>query len=151
MSNASPYAVGDRVIVDPAVATARDAGVVYRVTRLLPVNVVVQPVDGGQPMKIRPSYLQPEPPPGGGAPAGGTAVGTVGYEPLLDAGALVTVAGPGWSQPPSQLYVVLRDTGSGRVSVVALGGAGGRYWRVSRRLVTVVDPARIRLDPPPAT
>lgn len=155
MSSEPTYAIGDPVIVDPAVASTRHLGVVYRVTRLLPVNVVVEPVDGGRTMKINPRYLQPAP------DAGSTGTGTaaavanvelVPYESPLEQGALVTIAGPGWKQPPGELYVVLRDNGAGRVSLVKLGGNNGRYWRgVSRRLVTVVDPARVRLDAEPTT
>jgi hypothetical protein len=44
--------------------------------------------------------------------------------------------------------VVLRDNGTGKVSLVKLGGNNGKYWRgVSRRLLTVIDPARVRLEP----
>jgi hypothetical protein len=104
-------------------------------------------------MRINPSYLQPAPdaaPNTTGAPAS-AAVATVElvpYETPLDQGALVTVAGPGWTQPPGELYVVLRDNGTGKVSLVKLGGNNGKYWRgVSRRLLTVIDPARVRLEP----
>jgi hypothetical protein len=171
MNSTPTYAVGDTVIVDPAVAAARPLGVVYRITQLLTVNVVVEPVGGGRPMKINPGYLQPAPATdhttdtdtadtgtaatgtAATGTAGGTAtVATVPYEAPLDQGTLVTVAGPGWRQPPGELYVVLRDNGTGRASIVKLGGAGGRYWRgVARRLLTVIDPARVRLDPEHAT
>jgi hypothetical protein len=157
MSSEPTYAIGDRVIVDPAVASARHLGVVYRVTRLLPVNVVVKPVDGGRTMKINPSCLRPAPDADStststGVTAAVANVELVPYETPLDQGALVTVAGPGWKQPPGELHVVLRDNGAGRVSLVKLGGNNGRYWRgVSRRLVTVVDPARVRLDPEQTT
>ncbi|WP_019901951.1 hypothetical protein [Salinispora arenicola] len=155
MSSAHSYAIGDRVIVDPAIASARHRGVIYRVTRLLPVNVVVEPDGGGRTMRINPSYLRPAPDANNtntGATAAVTGVERVPYETPLDQGTLVTVAGPGWKQPAGELYVVLRDNGTGKVSLVKLGGNNGRYWRgVSRRLVTVVDPARLRLDPIPAT
>jgi hypothetical protein len=152
MSGTPTYRVGDTVIVDPAVATARHLGVIYRVTRLLPVNVVVEPVGGGRPMKINPGYLRPAPETDSttahSGSGGGTATVGVPYEAPLDQGTLVTVAGPGWREPPGELHVVLRDNGAGRVSIVKLGGAGGRYWRgVARRLLTVIDPARVRLDP----
>jgi hypothetical protein len=159
MSSEHTYAIGDRVIVDAAVARASHLGVVYRVTRLLPVNVVVEPGGGGRTMKINPIYLQPAPDAensvagaGTGASAARASVELVPYETPLEQGALVTVAGPGWRQPPGELYVVLRDNGAGKVSLVKLGGNNGRYWRgVSRRLVTVVDPARVRLDPEQTT
>jgi hypothetical protein len=157
MSSERTYAVGDRAIVDPAVASARHLGVVYSVTRLLPVNVVVEPVDGGRTMKINPSYLRPAPDADNSrtstaATAAVANVELVPYETSLEQGALVTVAGPGWQQPPGELYVVLRDNGTGKVSLVKLGGNNGRYWRgVARRPVTVVDPARVRLDPEQTT
>src|SRR6266511_4818996 len=148
-----PFTVGDRVVVAADFARPAHRGVVYRVTRTLPVNVVVEPVDGGRPMRINPTYLQPAPdeataPPG--IPAAIAAVG-VPYVPQplpLAQGTVVTVAGPGWKQPPDRLYVVLRDNGDGRASIVKLGGDNGRYWRgVRRALMTVIDPARITLAP----
>ena len=151
MSSEHTYAIGDRVIIDPAVARASYLGVVYRITRLLPVNVIVTPEGGGRNLKINPIYLQPAPDAGTSAATATTTAATVElvpYEAPLDQGTLVTVAGPGWKQPSGELYVVLRDNGTGKVSFVKLGGNHGRYWSgVSRRLVTVIDPARVRLDP----
>ncbi len=156
MSSEHSYTIGDRVIVDPAVARASHHGVVYRVTRLLPVNVVVEPEGGGRTMKINPRYLRAAPESGDNTSTDATAaqasVELVPYETPLDQGTLVTVAGPGWKQPPGELYVVLRDNKAGRISLVKLGGDNGRYWRgVSRRLLTVVDSARVRLDPQQTT
>jgi hypothetical protein len=143
-----PFTVGDRVIISPDFARPAHRGVVYRITRTLPVNVVVEPVAGGRPMRINPAYLLPAP--DEAIPAGSVAVG-VPYVPQpqpLDQGTVVTVVGPRWTQPPEQLYVVLRDNGDGRVSIVKLGGDNGRYWRgVRRTLITVIDPARITLAP----
>ncbi|MCZ7421161.1 hypothetical protein O7605_16785 [Verrucosispora sp. WMMA2121] len=148
MSSPHTYAVGDRVIIDPAVARASTRGVTYRVTRLLPVNVVVEPVNGGRAVKVNPTYLRP-------ASSADTTTGgerAMFHEAPLHPGALVTVTGAGWKQPHGELYVVLRDTGTGRVSLVPLGGNNGRYWRgVSRHLLTTVDPTRVRLDPEQAT
>ncbi|MGC5054652.1 hypothetical protein ACLQ2S_24735 [Micromonospora sp. DT48] len=72
MSSPYTYSIGDRVTIDPAVAHASTRGVTYRVTRLLPVNVVVEPVDGGRPVKINPPTCGPPPqgtPPPALAPA----------------------------------------------------------------------------------
>jgi hypothetical protein len=146
------FSVDDRVVVAPEFARPAHRGVVYRVTRLLPVNVVVEPERGGRAMRINPTYLQPAPDqPASDATAPSTGIGAVGVpyvpQPLpLDQGTVVTVAGPGWKQPPEQLYVVLRDSGDGCASIVKLGGERGRYWRgVRRALMTVIDPARITL------
>ncbi|MFB9238176.1 hypothetical protein ACFFWC_21910 [Plantactinospora siamensis] len=153
MSSPHIYTVGDRVIIDPAVARASNRDVIYRVTRLLPVNVVVEPVNGGRPVKVNPTYLRPAPAADTTTSGGTTSASTGGewtmiHEAPLHPGTLVTVAGAGWKQPPGELYVVLRDTGTGRVSLVPLGGNNGRYWRgVSRSLLTAVDPTRVRLDP----
>jgi hypothetical protein len=145
------FCVGDRVVVAPHVARAAHHGVVYRITRILNVNVVAEPLGAGRPIRINPGYLLPAPDTGtdtGTEPATTTAVG-VPYLPPLEQGTLVTVAGPGWKQPPAQLYVVLRDNGDGKLSIAKLGGDNGRYWRGVRRcLITVVDPGRITLAPP---
>src|SRR5205823_3478649 len=55
------FCQGDRVIVAPEAARPANRGVVYRVTRILKVNVVVEPVDGGRPVRIHPDYLLPAP------------------------------------------------------------------------------------------
>jgi hypothetical protein len=143
------FTVGDRVVVAPDYARPAHRGTVYQVTRELPVNVVVEPVGGGRAMRINPAYLLPAPDTATTA-TGSTAV-AVPYEPQplpLQQGTVVTVAGPRWTQPPDTLYVVLRDNGDGRASIVKLGGDHGRYWRgVRRTLITVIDPTRITLAP----
>jgi len=137
------FEVDDRVVIDPTVANARERGVVYRVTRLLTTNVEIEPQTGGRPMRVNPQHLQ-------AAPDGADAVAALGVArqaPLVQ-GTIVTVAGPTWKQPPEQLFVVLRDNGDARASIVKLGGDAGRYWRgVSRHIITVVDPHRIRVTP----
>lgn len=132
--------IGDRVVVDAEVARAADRGVIYQVTKTLKVNVIVEPEGGGRPMRINPIYLLPAPQ----TPT--TAIDAAGrpYQPPLDQGTVVTVAGPGWTQPPDQLYVVLRNNGD-RLAIAKLGGEQGRYWRVGRSRVTVIDPTRITL------
>ena len=142
----SRFAIGDLVIIDPQVATAAYLGKVYRVTRLVKVNVLIEPVDGGRGVRIKPDLLQPAPTDPHAAKA---AVVAVPYQAPLDAGTVVTVAGLRWKQPAEQLYVVLRDTGGGRASIVKLGGDDGRYWPgVPHSMITVVDPSRIHLTPP---
>jgi hypothetical protein len=106
---------------------------------------VIEPVGGGRGVRVKPDVLQPAPT--GPAQTASTA-DVVPYQAPVDAGAIVTVAGPGWTQPAQQLYVVLRDKGD-HVAIVKLGGDDGRYWpRVPRATLTVVDPNRIHLNPP---
>jgi len=128
------YAVGDRVIIDPDHATATTRGVVYVVTELLKVNLRMQPVGGGRAVRANPSLLLPAPPDGSPATVG------VPYVPPLTKGTVVTVAGPGWTQPAGELYVVLNESAAGKVSFAKLGGdPGGRYWAgIPRRAVTPV-------------
>jgi hypothetical protein len=39
----------------------------------------------------------------------------------------------------------------GRVRIARLGGENSRYWHgLTRSMLTVIDPARITLNPPPA-
>lgn len=143
----SAFAIGDLVIIDPQVATPAYLGKVYRVTRLLKVNVVIEPVGGGRGVRVKPDLLQPAPT-DTAQTTPTSAAEVVPYQAPLDAGAVVTVAGPRWTQPADQLYVVLRDKGD-RVSIVKLGGDDGRYWpRVPRAMLTVVEPNRIHLSPP---
>ena len=140
------YADGDRVIIDPEIARPTEMGVIWTVTRHLKVNVVITRVDGaGRPMRINPMHLRHAP--ADTAPSPTTAAEVIPYQAPLEPGTVVTITGPRWNQPADILYTVLRDPGDRRVSCVRLGGDNGRYWRVARSLITVVDPARIRLEP----
>jgi hypothetical protein len=141
------YRVGDFVMVAGMYARPRDRGVIYRVTKVMPVNIVAEPVHGGRPIKGKPDLFVPAP-----ADAHTSAtVSTIAYQAPLSCGEVVTVAGPGWRQPAEQLYVVLRESPDGKVKLARLGGEGGRYWpSIPRSMVTVVDPTRITLSTPPA-
>ncbi|GAA5200692.1 hypothetical protein GCM10023322_79080 [Rugosimonospora acidiphila] len=150
MTSTHTYAIGDRVIIDPAVARPRHLGIVYRVTRLLPVNVIIEPAAGGRPVRVNPGDLRPAPDTDSTTTTVTPAAVTMPYTPPLHQGTLVTVSGGGWKQPPGELYVVLRDAGMGRVSFVKLGGDDGRHWSgVPRRLLSIVDPTRVHLEPDP--
>jgi len=107
--------------------------VVYRVTRTLKVNVVVEPVDGGRAMRIHPDYLLPAPDDTtAAATVAATASVAVPYLAPLDPGTVVTVAGPGWKQPAGQAVrrparqrrrpAVHRQT---RATTAATGGCAG--------------------------
>jgi hypothetical protein len=146
-----PYAVGDRVIINPDLARACELGIVWTVTRHLKVNDVIERVDGtGRPMRINPLDLRHAPADAPATNPAATAEVTP-YQAPLYPGTLVTITGPRWTKPADTLYMVLRDQGDRRVSCVQLGGDNGRYWRVGRSMITVVDPARVRLQPTDAT
>jgi hypothetical protein len=137
--------VGDLVMVADIYARPHDRGVVYRITKILPVNIVADPVNGGRPIKGKPELFVPAP------AATAAAVTEIPYEPPLHWGQIVTVAGRGWRQPPENLYVVLRESPDGKSKLALLGGENGRYWPgIPRGMLTVVDPARITLNPPTA-
>ncbi len=138
----APFARGDLVVVKPAYARPADRGVTYRITKVMPVNLVVEPVTGGRGLKAPKDMFAPAPT--NPADKGATVETPVPLWPAT----VITVAGPGWKQPPGQLYVVLRDNGD-KVSIARLGGDGGRYWRgVRRTWLTVIDPAHLTHTPP---
>ncbi|MGC4808740.1 hypothetical protein [Micromonospora sp. DT233] len=126
----------DLVVIDPAFARPGEQAVVYRVREVHRVNLVAEPVTGGRPLRAPKDMFQP-------APDAGQPDPVQAAHTALWPGSVVTVAGPGWTGPAAQLHVVLRVTGD-KVSLVALGGNNGRYWRgVHRRFCTVVDPSHI--------
>lgn len=128
------FAVGDRVICNPEEVSAKYVGIVWIVERILPVNVVLSPVDGGKGLVIHPAALLP-------APDGDTPPTTsllVPYRPPLPVGAVVTVASPRWKGGDG-LHVVLADKGD-TLRLALLGGDEHRYWpKVPAGWVTQVD------------
>lgn len=130
---------GDLVVVDPTYATSRHAGRVFRVVRYLKVNVEVEPLDGGRPLRGAPALFVPYE--GDVSVTAATTAGT--GTPFLDflwPGQVVTVTGPGWERPADERYVVLVQRDATRVSLARLGGDEGRtYPRVPRSYLTVVD------------
>ena len=128
------FAVGDRVICNPAETSAKWHGTVWTVEKIMPVNVVLRPEAGGRGLRILPSALLP-------APADGdTAV--VPYLPPLSAGAVVTVASPRW-KGTDDLHVVLRDS-LDSLQLAVLGGNDNRVWsKVPRGWATEVDRAAL--------
>ena len=147
-----PFTMGDRVIVAPDFARPAHRGVVYRVTRALPVNVVVEPVAGGRPMRINPptSYQPPTTPPHLPPPppaASPSACPTCRSRNRWSRAPWSPSPAPAGHNHPSSCTWSCA-TGDGRASIVKLGGDNGRYWRgVRRTLITVIDPARITLAP----
>ena len=142
--NRPAFSVGDLVIVAPAYQRPTHRGVVYRITRILKVNIEAVPTTAGpRPIKGRPEIFQPAPT---NTPANPTGIPDTTPPPTLHPGTVVTIAGPGWTQPPERLYTILRDNDR-NVSAAVLGGDNGRYWRISRTMLTVVDPDRISITP----
>jgi hypothetical protein len=126
------FAVGDRVIVDPQVS-AKYAGIVWTVEKIMPVNVLLQRVGGGKGLRIPPAALLP-------APAAGSITFTpvTAYRPPLPVGAVVTVSSPLWKGGDG-LHVVLADNDD-TLRLVLLGGNNNRYWpKVPAAWVTPVD------------
>jgi hypothetical protein len=146
----SRFKVGDLVIVAPLYARPSDRGFVYRVTKILKVNIDAVPVRGGRTLRANPDAFLPTP--DDGAAAGTDPAATVEMVPLqptLWQATVVTITGPGWRQPAGQLWVVLKDKVD-KVSVARLGGVdGARYYpSVPRSYITVVDPAHLTYTAP---
>lgn len=145
MTSPRPFQIGDQVIIDPAGARPSHHGVTYTVVDILRVNVLIEPVAGGPRTRVNPRHLRHA--------AAATAASTTPAdqcEQPLPQGTLVTVTAT--KIPADQLYVVLRDNGAGKTSIVKLGGDAGRYWRnVARSHLTVIDPGRLHLDPAPGS
>lgn len=145
------FNIGDLVIVAPLHQRPADRGVVYRVTKIMKVNILVEPVGGGRALRARPELFEPAPAtaaePGSGAPTAEVTFFPV--LPTLWQGTVVTIAGPGWRQPADDLFVVLRDKVD-KVSVTRLGGVdGARYYpSVPRSYVTAIDPTRLTYTAP---
>lgn len=147
------FAVGDLVVVTPLHERPSDRGVVYRVKNILKVNIDVVPVRGGRGLRAHPDLFLPAPADAvaalGEAGKATAEVETVPLLPTLWQATVVTIAGPGWSHPKDQLWVVLRDK-IDKVSVAKLGGIdGSRYYpKVPRSYVTAVDPAHLTYTAP---
>jgi hypothetical protein len=136
-----PFKLDDLVVIHPDYERPTDRGVTYKVTKLLPVNIQIEPVGGGKRWRVAPHQIQK-------APEGGAAVAeTIPYLPPLHFGQVVTVAGPGWKEPTDHLFVVLREKADTKVSLARLGGdEKGRYWpSVPRRFITPVEIASVAL------
>jgi hypothetical protein len=101
--NTQRFGIDDRVIIDPTIARPSERDVIYRITRILKVNVVIERVDGaGRPVRINHTYLRPATASDATtATAAGQAMAP--YQQPLVAGTVTTIAGPGWKQPPEQL------------------------------------------------
>jgi hypothetical protein len=130
------FRVGDLVMIAEDYARPAHRGVVYRVTRALKVNLELEPVAGGRRVRANPQLLVAAPP----ATDTNATVVEVPYQPPLSPGQIVTVAGPGWRQPPDVLYIVLKHRPDDKVSIAKLGGDDGQYWpSIPRNMLTVIE------------
>lgn len=133
ISQTDRFSVGDLVVLTEAAARGQYKGVVFRVTRIMPVNIAVEPVNGGRGVKGSPALFEPAP-----ADAAATAVEAPSYAPL-SCGEVVMVSGPGWKQPAHLLYVVLNQAADGRCKIALLGGDRDKFWpRIPRAYLTSV-------------
>ncbi|MBM0201827.1 hypothetical protein JNW90_00990 [Micromonospora sp. STR1s_5] len=132
----------DLVVIHADYARVIDRGVIYKIVRLLPVNIEIVPAGGGKAWRVAPHQIEP-------APTGAQAtVDIVPFLPPLHCAQVVTVAGPGWKEPAEKLWVVLKEKADGKVSLALLGGDRGRYWpSVPRRWITPVEIASVVLKP----
>ena len=132
------FQVGDLVMIAEDFVRPAWRGTTYRVTRKLKVNLELEPVAGGRRVRANPRVLVPAPP---AVDPKATPVTDLPYQPPLHPGQIVTVAGPGWREPPDALYIVLKHRPDDKVSIAKLGGdQRGRYWPgVPRRMLTVVE------------
>jgi hypothetical protein len=140
------FKVGDLVVVNDMYSRREDRGVVYRVTKVLPVNIVAERANGpGRSIRGNPDLFDLAPDSTTQrTDAGFATVESVEYLPPLACGQIVTIAGAGWREPADRLYVVLRESADAKVRVARLGGDNGRYWpSVPRQLCTVVEFSRI--------
>ncbi|MCX5070914.1 hypothetical protein OOJ91_34260 [Micromonospora lupini] len=141
------FAVDDFVVVKPEYARKSDKGVVYKVVRVMPVNLLLEPVGGGPRVRANPTQVDKAPASmAAEAAARAVAAPVVGPLPLAK---VVMVSGLGWKEPVERLYVVIKDNGD-QVNVAVLGGdeeKPGRYWRVPRPFIKPVEIESVALKP----
>lgn len=130
---AQPFNLEDRVIVDPGLQRYQDRGVVFLVKRILKVNVVIEPENGGRQMRINPAYLLP-------APEKVAAVEVVLDEPLLLCAVVRADRAPAGAKiPRGPLFVVLGEKDGGLAYKLGCLGGSNTYWpKVPRSWLTVV-------------
>lgn len=120
---------GDQVRID-------DSGYpgIWVVEKVNPKKTIVRPVAGGRRLNAPHQMLR--------RPDEVPVVTTEAIPEFYSGGELVR-----WTNPKDGiegLYVVLRQGGQhGQVSIVPLGGGGGRYWRVPHRQLHKVDPKEV--------
>lgn len=132
------FTVGDIVRPLPMFTNANFAGR-YRITKVNPKTYRLEPLTSGRPVRAQHEMVEaaPEEEKGG---LTRVEIEDVPILPPVCMGQVVSVEGPGWKRPASELYVVIAERADGRVKIVRLGGDDGRYWpKVPRELLTVVD------------
>lgn len=130
------YKIGDLVRVDPQQdPRSRWAGVIFRVAKINKVNLVMTRVGGGQGLRAAPSVLLPADAPDPVA----TPVPLVNT-PTLRLGQIVRIAGPGWKETPTKLWVIVGSVTKGYRVALLGGDPRGRYYTgVGRHMITLVE------------
>jgi hypothetical protein len=126
---------GDLVAIADQYARPDDRGIVYEITRENPVNWQLAPINGGgRALRCRPEMLRK-------ATADEIAAARAS-DPVVPVhpGTVVTVTGPGWSQPAETPWSVTRLNGAHLVEIARLGGDAGRsVARIPRAYLTPVS------------
>lgn len=138
------FTKGDRVVIAPDFARAKDKGVVYVIEKepvgARGVNYVAQPLAGGQGVKA-PGYMFV--PATEDQIARAEALAPEGKTPEI--GSVVSVKHPGMDGFFVVLGVATRKAGCFKIA--RLGGDGGRYYSsIPGSLMTVIDPATITVQ-----
>ena len=134
------FRIGDLVRVRDEYAKQHQ-GKIWRISKILKVNVLAEPIGGGRSLRVNPELLE-------AAPEGTEAqVKTIPFLPTLWPGQVVTVSGPGWREPKDRFYVVIRQGNDEKVKIARLGGDDGRYWSsVPRAMITVEQVAVVKVE-----
>lgn len=132
MTTPKPATVGTRVGVNhpkyPGVWVVKKVG---------PVNVVVEPENGGRPLRCPPTLLT-DPPVPGAVP--GSMVQTLPVQTMYHVGEVVRIPAGKYAG----VYVVIADRGADKVNIAKLGGDGGAYLRALRGSISKIDVAELK-------
>lgn len=133
------FAKDDLVTLDYLFERPGEAGKIWKITKVPAasnqVNYTLEPVTGGRGLKAKAYMLVPAT-----DAQRAVAEAQINAEPvlrLLDVGEVVTVTG--MPQIDSEQRHVVLGYANDRVKIAKLGGDNGRYWKIGRRCLHVVD------------
>jgi hypothetical protein len=129
--------IGDLVVIREEHQRQDDKGVVFEITKINPVNWSLSPINAGRTLRCPPHLLRKATDDEIAAARTATPV------PTVHSGTVVTVAGPGWKQPPDRLWCVLRLKGQHGVELGRLGGDANIYRNVPRTYLTPLSDEQI--------